>query len=187
MRLEIRHAVSQHSVCNGVRLVEGITGKGFQQCEHFFRLFLGDAFLGCTFDEFIALCGEQRLVLFAHRRTEDVRLTECEVCHVARNLHHLLLIHTDTVGILKCVLQQRMLVSHWFPSVLPVDELLHHAAFKRTGAVKCRNRRELLKRIGFELRDDAIHTGRSLQLEDAGDEPLAQQRVGLRVIKRNFF
>ena len=165
MRLEICHAVSQHSVCNRVRFVEGVAGEGFKEIEHLFCFLPRDAVFCRAFHKFIALCGKQCLVLFPHRRTEDVRLTECEPRHIARNLHHLLLIHTDTIGVVKRVLQRRVHVSHGFQAVLPIDELLHRAAFKRAGAVKCRNRCELLKRIGLQLRDNAIHARGGFQLE----------------------
>ena len=145
-----------------MRLIESVTAERFKDIVHFLCLFGRDSFSGRAFNKFLALRFEECFVLLSHRGAEDVRLTERKACHIARDLHHLLLIDTHTVGVFERVFKRWMQIFHFLQPILSVYELLHHPAFYGARAIEGRNCGELLKVIGLELHDDSIHTGGSL-------------------------
>ena len=65
-------------------------------------------------------------------------------------------------------------------AVLALDEIVHHAAFERAGAVQGHQGDDVLEPAGPELHQDLAHA-RGFELEHAGGVPAAQQGIGLVV------
>jgi len=181
--LQIGRLVGDHRVGSAVRLVEPVSGEGLHLIEDLLRLGLRDPVLQ-------GACHELRLfllhfggVLLAHGLAEGVRLAHGVARQGAGDLHHLLLVEDDSVGLLEDGLELGVGVDDLAALAVPLaDELVHHATFERAGPVQRQEGHHVAESIGFERPQVALHPVR-LQLEDPVGVGVAQQLIGGRVVE----
>ena len=75
----------------------------------------------------------------------------CSRASTWRDLHDLLLVDDDAVGVLEDRLQRRVRVLDLLAPVLAVDEVVDHAALERTRAVERAGGDDVLEAVGLEL------------------------------------
>ena len=84
-------------------------------------------FLGSG-DEALALLGHLIQLLFAHGAAQEIGFPEGIARQAVRDLHYLLLVDDDAVGLLQEQFQFGKVVHHLLAAVLAVDEIVDHAA-----------------------------------------------------------
>ncbi len=112
-------------------------------------------------------------------------MTERITGQAIRDLQHLLLVHDDAVGLLEDLLQFRKIVGDSLAAVLALNEVFHHAALQRAGAVECVERAQISDARGLVLAQNVAHTGR-FKLEHAAGVGLRENFVRLGVVKREI-
>ena len=136
MRLQIRRLVGNEGVGGRVGFVEAVLGKFVHQVENRFGLF-GIQFICLgSFKKQPLLTGHLFVIFLTHGAAQQVGLSERIAGQGAGNLHDLLLIDDDPVGILQDRLQLRQVVYDLFAAMFAVDEVIHHAGAKRAGAIQ---------------------------------------------------
>ena len=125
-------------------------------------------------------------LLLAHRAPQQVGLAERVSGQTVGDLHHLLLVDDDAVGLFENGLQLRKIVGDRPSAVLALDEVVHHAALDRAGAVKRVERAQVLDAAGLVAAQDVAHA-RGFELEDPAGERLGEDLVGRRVVERQVF
>ena len=132
VRLEVSRLVRNPAVACRVRLVEGIGSKLLpffpnllQALLHlFFRKVLSLGQLGHTlFHELAIEFLHLRQLLLTHGLTKRIGLTSREVGQLAREQHHLLLIHADAVSVLQVLFHAVEIVLDLLPTLLTGNEV----------------------------------------------------------------
>ena len=121
--------------------------------------------------------------LLTHGLTQGIRFTTRKVGQQARQQHHLLLIHCNTIRILQVFLHNRDIVLNRLPAVFTVDEVRNVVHRSRT--VKGVHGNQILKRTGLKLTQVLLHTCR-FKLEGSDSPPFTVQAVSRRVVNRYF-
>ncbi len=98
MHLEPCRVIRQQSVGCRVRLVEAITGELFHVVENFVGLFLTQTVGSRAVPEYLPVPGHLLGVFLAHGTPQHIGAPERIAAQDLRHLHHLLLIHHDTIG-----------------------------------------------------------------------------------------
>ncbi len=107
--LQVSGLVADDAIGRGVRLVEAIARKFFQDVEDLVRLLLVDLVdLLSPLHENFPLLGHFLGLLLAHGPPQDVGSAKRITCNPTGRLHDLLLIDHDPVGLLADILEQRM-------------------------------------------------------------------------------
>ncbi len=83
------------------------------------------AFAPC--DEALALLGHLLDLLLAHGAAQQVGFAQRIAGQAIGDLHHLLLVDDDAVGLFQDLLQLRQIVNHFLAAVLALDEVVDHA------------------------------------------------------------
>ena len=136
--------------------VESVVGELLDVLPDGFRQIVRDVVgLEASFDEFIVLRLHVLDFLFADRAAEDVRLSEREPGEHLHDLHDLLLVEHDSVGLLEILLHQRMVVFDGHGSELAPDE--ERDELHRAGAVDRQKRDDLLDALHAELAAEILH------------------------------
>ena len=117
-------------------LVEAVPGKFGHEIEDAFGFFRRNFVRGATGEEFFALRGHLFAIFFAHGTTQDIGFAEQKAGQPIGDLHDLLLIKNDAVGLSEYFLQLGQIVSDFFLAVLARDEIVDHAALDRARAIK---------------------------------------------------
>ncbi len=163
-------------------LVEAVVGELVEQVPDLLGLGLADAVgLGAVEKERL-LCVHLGLDLLAHRPAQRVRAAQRVTRHPAGDLHHLLLIDDDALGLVEERVDGRMKQFAGFPAVLDVAELgdvLH-----RAGAVERDQRDDVLDAGGLELAQGVAHA-RAFHLEDRDGGGGGIERVGRGIVERD--
>ena len=99
--LEIGGLIGDQRIGRGVRFVEAVAGELRHQLEDIFGAAALDAIADRAFDEARFLRRHLLLDLLAHGAAEKIRLAEREAGEHLGDLHHLLLVDDDAVGLLQ--------------------------------------------------------------------------------------
>ena len=121
------------------------------------------------------------LFLLTHSFTEFVALATRKVGKLSRQKHHLLLIYSDSVGVLKVFLHAWDIVLHLrrvFFTLNKVRYIIHW-----TWAIKCIHRYQVFKHSWVEFAQVSLHTWR-LKLESAYRSTLLIEFVGQFIVDR---
>ena len=102
-----------------------------------------------------------------------------------RELHHLLLVDNDAVGVVENLLHLRDEVADALLAVMPLNELVDHAAVDWARPVKRVKRRQVLDALRLKLAADLLHPD-GFKLKNRIRPPLAKQLHSLRIVKRNL-
>ena len=136
-----------------------------------------------AFDEVLAHAFQHRGLLLAHGAAHNIRLAEREAGQRGGDLHNLLLIQDNAVGILQNGLHQRMEHLSSALAVAASNEVFGHARAQRARAVEGDERNQILearwRKVHNKLRDAC-----GFQLEDTGGVAFAQHGAGCFVLKR---
>ena len=84
-----------------MRLVEAVVGELRAGIEDRHRIGVRDVVRDCAGDEALALLLHLRADLLAHGAAQQIGLAEAVAGEIARDLHHLLLVGDDAVGVLQ--------------------------------------------------------------------------------------
>src|ERR1035437_883548 len=125
-------------------------------------------------------------LLLAHGAAQQVGVAQRIARQPIGDLHHLLLVDDDAVGLLEQFLQLRQVVLHGAAAPLALDEIVHHAALNRTGAVQRGERSEVFQAARLVAPQDVAHAAR-FELEYAAGEALAEDGVSRLVVERQVF
>jgi hypothetical protein len=120
----------------------------------------------------------------SHRAAQEVGAAEGVARHVAGDLHDLLLVDDDAVGVFEDGLEARMGIRDVDAAVLSLDEVLDHAGAEGAGAVEGDGGDDVLEAVGLELLEEGLHAAR-LELEDVRGLARAQERVGRGIVERD--
>src|SRR5216683_5196200 len=165
MRFQIRGLVGEQSVGARVRFIEAVPGEFRHQVEYFLGLLRGNFSYGASGQEFFALSRHFGVILFAHRAAQNVRFPERKTGQAVGDLHDLFLIQNHANGLFENFLQLGQIVRDFLFSVLPVDEVVDHAALDRTGAVQGIESGEIFETCGLIATQNITHAVR-FKLED---------------------
>ena len=185
MRFQIGRLVGEQRVSAGVRFVKAVAGKFFHQIEDAFRLLLRNLVGSASRHELCALRGHLLFLFLAHRAAKNVRLAKRKTCQAIGDLHDLFLIQDDAVGFLENVLQLRKFVADLGFALLPVDEVVDHAALDGTGPVQSVQRGEVFDARGLVTAENVAHAV-GLELEDGGRFGAGEEFISLCVIERKI-
>ena len=162
-----------------MRLVEGVGGELLPVGPDLLEDLRIVSVLHTTVDELRLHGVNDILFLLTHRLTQGVALTTGEVGELARQQHHLLLIHRDTIGILQVFLHAVDVVFDLLTTVLTGDEgrdIVH-----RSWTVESIHGDEVLEHRGMQFTQVFLHACR-LKLERADGLSLLVEFVGLGII-----
>ena len=130
-----------------------------------------------AFDEVLAHAFQHRGLLLAHGAAHNIRLAEREARQRGGDLHNLLLVEDNAVGILQNGLHQRMEHLGSALAVPASDEVLGHARAQRARAVESDERNQILEARGRKVHNK-LRDACGFQLEDAGGVAPAQHLAG---------
>ena len=143
-----------------MRLVEAVAGELLHQVEDLLDLLLREAAFQRALDEALALLRHLLELLLAHGAAEDVGLAQRVAGDAIGDLHHLLLVDDDAVGLLEEFLQLGQIVDDGFAAVLAIDEVVDHAALNRAGAIERVQRGEIFDAAGLIAAQNVAHARR---------------------------
>ena len=166
-----------------MRFVKRIRCKLFPVGPDFLQHLRVMSVLLSTFNKFRLHVIQLVTQLLTHGLTQGIRFTTRKVGQQARQQHHLLLIHRNTVRILQVFLHNRNIVLNRLPAVFTVDEVRN--VIHRSRTVKGVHGNQILKRTGLKLAQVLLHT-RRFKLEGSDSSPFTIQAVSRRVVNRHF-
>jgi hypothetical protein len=152
--LEPRGLVGDPPVRRRVRPVEAVAGEEGHEVEHLAGHLAIHAARHRAGHEPLLLLVHDRLVFFAHRAAEQVGAAQAVAGQHLGDLHDLLLVDDDPVGVLEDRLQLRVDVVDRLAPVLAVDEVVDHPALERAGPVERDRRHDVLELVRLELLQD---------------------------------
>ena len=145
MCLQISRPVGDQTIASGVRLIETIVGELFQLSPEHFRNFLSCATnFNSTLDEFRLDLFHQVNFFLTNSLTQCVSLTTSKSAPFLRNLHKLLLIDQNSVGIFQRVFHSGMQVSYLFFAVFTSNKTVNK--LHRTRTIKSHHSNNIFKR-----------------------------------------
>src|SRR5581483_10495185 len=185
VRLQIRGLVRDERVGRGVRLVEAIARERLHLVEDLARLIGVDFAFDGALDEALALLRHLLGIFLPHRAAENIGFAHAVAGEDARDLHHLLLVDDDAVGVFQSLLQARVEIFNLLAAVLALNVLLRHATVERAGTEERDERDDVLEAVRTYF-DRHLADARALQLEDAGRRAGAEELVGFLVVERQI-
>ena len=162
---------SNHSVCGGMGLIEGIFREICHLIIDFVRSLLvdpvgdaaGNAFVLIAVYKVFPLLSHDRGFFLGHGAPDIVALSQIEAPERLHDLHDLLLIDNAAVGRLKDRLQERRIICDGLRMIFPADILGDKV--HRARPVKGNAGDQVLQAPGPELLHETLHS-RGFQLED---------------------
>ncbi len=179
--LEVGRLIGDQRVGGRVRLVEAVSGELADQLEDLARLRLGHAARDGAADEGRALLVHLLLDLLAHGAAQQIGAAERIAAQLLGDLHHLLLVDHDAVGLAQDVLERRIEIVGLLLAVLAADvarDVVHRAR-----PVEGDDGDDVLEGVGLQLAQHVPHAG-AFQLEHADGVAAAQQLEGGPVVQR---
>ena len=169
-----------------MRFVETVAGEFFHQVEQQRSQLRFDVALDRTVNENIALLRHLFGLFLAHRTAQHVRTAQRIAADDLRDLHHLLLVHDDTIGRLERRFQFGMKIIRFGTAMFAVDEVFHHAGFQRTRTVQRNQRDDFFEVVRLQTADQVFHAAR-FQLEHGSGVVRLEQVVAGLVVERDAF
>ena len=182
--LEVRRLVREQPVRRRVRAVEAVARELLHEVEDALGDLRVDLLHLRAVEEGGLLLGHRLGLLLAHGAAEQVRLAERVAGERGGDLHDLLLVDDDAVGVLEDGLERRVVVLDALAAVLALDEVVDHAALERARAVERARGDDVLEAVGLELLEQLAEAA-GLELEHAGDVGRGDHLVDARVVERD--
>ena len=179
--LEIGGLIGEQRIGGGVRLGKAVGGELGDLLEDRGRELLRDPAGDRALDEDLALGIHLGLDLLAHRAAQQIGAAQRVAGELAGDLHHLLLVDDDAIGLLEDRLEQRVQIFGLLDAVLAVDvarDVVH-----RTRPIERVHRDDVVEAVGLELAQRVAHAA-GFQLEHAGGLAPAEQIEGGLVVER---
>ena len=132
MRFQKRGLIRNHCVAGCMRFIETVCGEFFKLLENFLGSFLRHAVSYRTIDKFQPQLSHEFCVFLSHGFAKRVSLTRGKPRHVFCHLHHLLLIHRNTVGFFQRTFCELMHETDFFPPFFSGDKGLDKLHRPRT-------------------------------------------------------
>ncbi len=177
--LEVGGAVGDDAVGGSMGLVEAVSGEGDQDLEDAVGVGGLESVRHRALDEFDLLLDHDLVLLLPHRAPQEVGLSQAVAADSLGDLHDLLLVHDDPVGLLEDRLEAGVGIGDRRLARLGVDELRNVVHGARP--IERVERYQVLHAAGLRLLEDRLHPAR-LELEDRGRLALAEQLVGPRIV-----
>ena len=186
VRFQVCSLVRQHGVCSGMGLVKAVTRKLLHQVEDACRGRFGDAALGRTRHENLALLRHLLGLLLAHGTPQEIGAAQRITRKHLRDLHDLFLVEDHAVGFFEYRLEIRMQVVDLglVGRMLASDEIVDHARLQRTRPEQGHECDEIAELVGPQALDEVAHATR-LELEHRGSLRALQQPECLRIVHRH--
>ena len=127
MCFEPGRLIRDQRIGSRVRFIKTIAGELFHEIENCTGQILVYLPRDCTLHKQIALLRHHSRVFLTHGLTQNIGPTQGVVCEHLRNLHHLLLIENNAVGVGQHRLELRVRISDFGTAVLPLNEIIDHA------------------------------------------------------------
>ncbi len=164
-----------------MRLGEAVGGELRDLLEDRGRELLRHAARDRALDEGLALGVHLGLDLLAHGAAQKVGAAQRVARELAGDLHHLLLVDDDAVGLLQDRLEQRVQILGLLDAVLAVDvarDVVH-----RPRPIERVHGDDVVEAVRLELAQRIAHAA-GFQLEHAGGLAAAQEVEGRRIVER---
>ena len=181
--LEIGRLVGDQRIGRGMALVEAVARELRHLVEDHRGARLLDVVLGCAFDEVRALGIHLRLDLLAHGAAQQVGAAQRIARQDLGDLHHLLLVDHDAVGLFQDALERRMQVVGLLLTILDAD--IGRDVVHRAGPIERHQRDQVLEAVGLELGQDVAHAA-AFHLEDPVGIALGQHLEGRFIVERDL-
>ena len=147
-----------------MRFVEAVRGEFFNLVENMHRRILVDAVLFAPLVGIFPADWPSLLYLFCPSRAARHRLRQANIPQEAGDLHHLLLVDHDPVGLGQNFWHFRMVDLDRFSAMFAVDERGDH--LHRAGTIESADGDDLFERVDMQLPRQVLHAP-GLELEDA--------------------
>ena len=162
--LEIGRLICHPRIACGVTLVEGVGGEFFPVAPYLLKHCRVVTVFLSTLDKLGFHGIYDSLFLLTHSLAQGVALTASEICQLARQKHHLLLIYGDSVGVLQIFLHAGYVILYLLATVLARNkrgDIIH-----RTWTIKGVHGDDVLEYCRLEFAKVFLHT-RRFKLEGA--------------------
>ena len=182
VRLEVRGLVRDDRVARRVRLVEAVSRELQDELEQLLGLRGGQALLARALDERRAHAVDLVDLLLRDRLDERVRRAQRHAAEVVHDLHHLLLVDHDAVGLVGKARHDIVHLGDFLRPVLArvvVGDEIH-----RTRPEQRVRRDQILEAVGLHAREQLLHAAR-FELEHAVGIGAAEELEHLLVVERN--
>src|SRR5688572_12366698 len=157
MGLQVGGLKREIRIGDAVAAVESVVRKLSHQREDLLGLFAFNPPLNSTRNELLFMNGHLFALLLAHRAAHEVGLAKCISRKLLSELHDLLLVDDDAVGIVENLLHLRRDIADALLSVVTKNKLVDHAAIERTRPVECVESGEIFETFGLQLSADLLH------------------------------
>ena len=164
--LQVGRLVGDHGVGGAVGLVEPVAGEKRHQVEDLGRFRLGHAALDRPGDEFGPHLRHLVFLLLAHGGAKHIGFSQGEAGQLGGDLHDLLLVDDDAVGLFENRLELRQRVDDLLLAVLALHVLVEQAAFEWPRAEEGNRRGDVIEGRRAHVLEEAAQPG-GLELEDA--------------------
>ena len=189
MGLQIRGPIRNQTVCGRMRLIERVARERHQNIPHGLGRLLGIPMLLHAREERHLLLGQYLRLLLTHRSTKHICLAQRITSQNTRSRLYLLLVHNQTIRLIKHLLQRlshlRMNRRDLLQTILTLRIIRMRIHIHRTRTIQrdqCGNIVEVIRLQRFQQRTHTIR----IQLEHAKRVTSRQQIVRGTVIQRNL-
>ena len=166
-----------------MRLIEGVAGEFLPVAPYLLKDIWVVAVCRSLLDEFRLHRVDYGLFLLTHSLTKSIALTTGETCKLTAQKHHLLLIDSDSVGILEVFLHARNIIFYRFQTILSADE--RRNIIHRTRPIEGVHSYKILKDSRFQFPKILLHS-RRLKLERTNRSSFLIQFVCQIIVNRNI-
>ncbi|MBA7617258.1 hypothetical protein ES703_24572 [subsurface metagenome] len=131
---QVSRLVGHEGIGGGVALVKSVLGKASHELKNISSRVLNHTIFAGPFKKVGLHAGHSLRFLFPHGPAQDIGLGQAEPGNGVGNLHHLLLVDNDAIGLIQDWDQGRMQIGDLPAAVLAVDKLVN--VRHGTGAVE---------------------------------------------------
>ena len=177
--LQVSCLVGNPCITSGVRLIEGIAGKGFPVFPYLFQSLGRMPFFTSSFDKLRFHLGQDILEFFSHCLSELIGFPLSKTSQLLRKKHYLFLVYSDPIGILEVFFHISQVVSDRFLPVLTMDktwDIIH-----RPWSVEGIHSDKIPENSRLELSHVFLHT-RGFVLENANGLTTLKELIGRDII-----
>ena len=167
-----------------MRFIEPVTREELHQIKEFDRDLGVVPLPGRARFEQLAMGGHFFGLFLAHGPAQQIGATQRISPDNLGDQHHLFLVDDHPIGAFEGGLEIRVEIIDRCPPVLAIDEIIHHAGFKRARTEKRQNSNDVFEGVGSKLLEQLLHAAR-FKLEHGRRVGIAQQLVGGRIRERD--